>query len=700
MVSMGVLVGLLCFLPVFLLRPLLEPFERHTLDSRFLYMSDAADASDEIIIVTIDQKTLDFFKEKKRVYYPFPRDFYALALQFLGRTQTEAIGIDMLFSEPDLDRLESDGAETDGAFAEAMRKLGNVYLVALLWRGADGTPPTAEQNRLLDSSTLSAGDYITLRGNAATLPIPTLLRASKSAVFANVTQDDDGVVRSMPLQVELTQRPFGTLGYKMAYDKGLIADTPLPTDADGRLPLRFYGPGGTGPKACYRSISFFALVQSEINMRQGKEPLITPATFKGKYVFFGATAPGLLDFRSTPFSSLEPYPGVELHATQLNNLMAGEFLTLLPPWAPIVMALLWSLLIAMTFFLSDSYRVVAGVSALALIGHQCIAIGLFGAYRIWFPVVLPSATLILSLVVSALVKYTIVGRSRRALRSAFSRYVSPDLVEQLARSESAPCLGGEELRATVFFSDIAGFTTISESMTPPEVVSLLNEYHSAMSNIVHKHGGMVDKFIGDGLMAIFHAPTFHPEHALHACLAALECFEKLDEIAPGLKEKYGQTIRARIGLDTGDIVVGNIGSATRLEYTAIGDTVNAAARLEVANKLYGTRILVGEDTVDDVKDRLVFRKVDRMLIKGKTRPKRIYEVVALPGNVTPEELKMHEDFQKARELYLAQKFDDAEQLFASHPSDPVSVAYAERSRELKNAELAPDWNGVFEQTSK
>ena len=286
------------------------------------------------------------------------------------------------------------------------------------------------------------------------------------------------------------------------------------------------------------------------------------------------------------------------------------------------------------------------------------------------------------------------------LRSAFSRYVSPELVEQLVSSESPPSLGGAELRATIFFSDIEGFTTIAESMTATEVVSLLNEYHSAMSNVVHMHRGMVDKFIGDGLMAIFHAPTYHPEHALNACLAALECLDTLEELVPTLQARYGKTIRARVGLDTGDVVVGNIGSTSRFEYTAIGDTVNAAARLEAGNKLYGTRILIGEATAAEVESTLVVREIDRMLIKGKTQSKRIYELIGQPERMTPELRIAHAHFAEARALYLDRRFAEAATLFDRHPEDPVSMTYAARCRTLADVDLPDDWDGVFAQTHK
>lgn len=699
MIAIAFAVGLGCFVPVLLLSPFLQRFERNTLDMRFLWLSDPAEASDDVVIVTIDQKTLDFFKEKKNIYYPFPRDFYALALRFLKRAQPRAVGIDMVFSEPDIDRLESDGAQTDGFFATAMKELGCVYLVGLLWQSG-GVPPTEEQWALLEKSRHDDATHTALSGAGATLPIPTLLEAAAGIGFVNVVQDDDGVVRAMPLKFSLEGRTFGLLGYQMARDKGLMDDLTLPLDDRGLLPLRFYGAGGTGAMASYKSISFFALAQSEINMMQNKEPLIDPAEFKDKFIFIGATAPGLLDFKTTPFSSLEPYPGVELHATMLNNIMARQFLTLTPDWITFCLALLLSLIIAFAFFLSDSYKVSFVFVVVLFAGHQALAFGLFDTGRVWFPVVVPAAALLFSFMASALVKYMIVGRSRTALRSAFSRYISPELVEQIVRSESAPALGGADIEATVFFSDIAGFTTISEAMTPRGVISLLNDYHSKMSDIVLKYGGMVDKFIGDGMMCIFHAPYYNPDHALNACLASLEIHAKLDEIRPELVEKYGQVVNARVGLDTGHIVVGNMGSATRLEYTAIGDTVNSAARLEAGGKMYGTRILVGEDTAWAVEGRIITREVDRLLIKGKTKPKAIFEVMCTPDAMTDEKQKILDDFHTARGLYLQKKFEEAAELFETHPEDPVAVTYAKRCRSLVGVELPEPWDGVFEQKSK
>ena len=300
-----------CVLPILLLWPFLQSFERQTLDARFVSLSDSSDASEDILIVTIDQKTLDFFKEKKRTYYPFPRDFYAMALNFLARAKPAAVGIDIVFSEPDLDRLESDGAETDAAFAQAIADLGVVYLVALLWEGTEASPPTDAEHEALKGSQLTGGLFGELRGSGAALPVSPLLEAARGVTFANVQQDGDGVVRSMPLSVELAGQTYGVLGYKIARDQGLLASTKLPLNEAGRLPLRFYGAGGTGPEASYQAISFYNLVQSEVNLMQGKAPLLSPGLFKDKYVFIGASAPGLLDFKSTPFSSIEPYPGVD-----------------------------------------------------------------------------------------------------------------------------------------------------------------------------------------------------------------------------------------------------------------------------------------------------------------------------------------------------------------------------------------------------
>ena len=699
MIAIAFAVGLGCFLPVLLLSPFLERFERNTLDMRFLWLSDPAEASDDIVIVTIDQKTLNFFKEKKNTFYPFPRDFYALALRFLKRAQPKAVGIDMVFSEPDIDRLETDGAETDGFFAMAMKELGCVYLVSLLWQQG-GTPPDEEQWKLLAPSQMESGGHVALEGSGATLPIPLLMEAAAGIGFVNVKQDSDGVVRAMPLQFSLDGRTFGLLGYKMAVDNNLVKEGGLPLDDRGLLPLRFYGAGGTGPKASYKSISFFALAQSEINMMQNKEPLIDPAEFKDKWIFIGATAPGLLDFKTTPFSSIEPYPGVELHATMLNNILNDEFLTLTPDWVTLTMALLLALVVAFAFFLSESYKVSSLLALLLLVGHQALALGLFSASRVWLPVVVPAAALVTAFMASALVKYMLVGRSRAALRSAFSRYLSAEVVTQIVTSESPPSLGGADIEATVFFSDIAAFTTISEAMTPRDVIALLNDYHSEMSDIVLKYGGMVDKFIGDGMMCIFHAPYHHPDHALNACLASLEIHKKLDEIRPELEEKYGQVVTARVGLDTGHIVVGNMGSSTRLEYTAIGDTVNSAARLEAGGKMYGTRILVGEDTAWAVEGRIICREVDRLLIKGKTKPKAIFEVVCTPEDLNDDLQKILDDFHRARELYLEKKFEEAAAIFGSHADDPVSVTYEKRCKNLIGVELPDPWDGVFEQKSK
>jgi adenylate cyclase len=286
----------------------------------------------------------------------------------------------------------------------------------------------------------------------------------------------------------------------------------------------------------------------------------------------------------------------------------------------------------------------------------------------------------------------VVERKGRHLKKAFSSYVSPDLVKQIEKNPDKLVLGGEQRELSILFSDIRGFTTVSESLTPPELVKLLNEYLSPMTRIVLEERGTLDKFIGDAVMALFNAPLDVPEHATHACATAVRMMEELKLLNTGFAERGMNTLDIGVGINTGPAVVGNMGADIRFDYTAIGDSVNLASRLEGLNKYYGTHILVSEDTRKQVSDgRFTFREVDRVKVKGKHLPIVMYELMISSFELLPR-------FEAALEMYRSQDFTGAKAVFDEMTSgfnDGPSRLYAGRCYEYLTSPPPEDWDGVY-----
>jgi adenylate cyclase len=328
---------------------------------------------------------------------------------------------------------------------------------------------------------------------------------------------------------------------------------------------------------------------------------------------------------------------------------------------------------------------------------------LFYSEKIWLPIIGPSVALVSTFAFAAFFSYATEGRQRRELRRAFNRYLSPAVVSQIVESSGVLELGGNTVEGTVYFSDIKDFTNIAEAMQPKELVMYLNEYFSLASDLILKRDAMLDKYIGDAIMAIFGAPIPKPDHAKLACLTALEIQRSLGAY---YRKKSAQTPQfvTRIGLNSGKMIVGNIGSAKRLDYTAIGDTVNLASRLEGVNKFFGTRIMVSEHVFQRAKDAIEARELDLIRVKGKNVPIRIYELIAESGTLNENDKEFYALFQEGLEQYRKQQFESAgrqfENLLSVKPDDGPCTTYAERCKLLSIQRLPEDWDGVFTLTTK
>jgi adenylate cyclase len=322
---------------------------------------------------------------------------------------------------------------------------------------------------------------------------------------------------------------------------------------------------------------------------------------------------------------------------------------------------------------------------------------LFSLGNIWMDLVGPLASLVVSVAVGGVFSYQTEGKARRRLRNIFSRYVSAAVVTEILSKDEDPGLGGKEVSGTVFFSDIKDFTAISEKMTPRELVDLLNHYFTLATDVIHQNQGMLDKYLGDSMMALFGVPVKSNTHAVQACLAALQV-QAILERDPFLNADGRPKLITRIGLNSGEMVVGNVGSHQRLDFTAMGDTVNLASRLEGVNKLYGTRIVIGEATLKESRDTFLVRPLDNLRVKGKETPVAIYELLCEREKATENQQILAQGFRQGIGYYRGRQFDKAlgvfTELLAGSSQDGPSQLYVERCRSFLASPPPSDWTGV------
>lgn len=482
--------------------------------------------------------------------------------------------------------------------------------------------------------------------------------------------------------------------------------TTLPTDSMGQMLVNYYGPQMSLPYISAREIlndkpTFHVQTNAQnsktqkINIRE--DEVDKKEFLKDRSLIFGATAVGIYDLRNVPIE--KNYPGPEIHVSMLANLLNNDFLRAPPKedvWLPILLVILgaglttaWSFLgpLSSMALMFCTLGVVTGIDFMLFLKWGILSSFLF--------LILEIIGIYFAITVY---KYFTEERHKRAVKSTFSKYVSPAVVDELLKEPDKLKLGGRKQRMSVFFSDVRGFTTISEKLSPEDLSKLLNRYLSPMTEIVFENKGTLDKYMGDAIMAFFGAPIFYEDHAAHACRCALKSLVKLKELQTALAAEGLPSIDIGIGINTGEMSVGNMGSNIVQNYTVMGDSVNLASRLEGINKEYGTRIIISQFTYEDVKNTFCAREVDRVRVKGKLEPVRIFEVIA-EGEAPPERKEALALFAQGYETYMNKKFPEAKALFqqvlAKDPTDPVAELYIERCNEFLVEPPPAEWDGVF-----
>ncbi len=370
------------------------------------------------------------------------------------------------------------------------------------------------------------------------------------------------------------------------------------------------------------STSFADLFYSEQQLKAGQQPLVDPSRFHDAIVFVGTTAAGTYDQKAVPLPG--KMPGMQIHASALDDLLSSHVLAPAPTWAAALALVACAIVAAVSLLMLGVW---SGLAVSALVGGALVVSGVsLFARGVWLPLVTPLAALTIAAFGGVAYQYFVEGREKRVVKRLFSRYVSKDVYDQLMRDPSSARLGGQRREMTVLFSDIRGFTTFSEQGQPEEIVHQLNEYFSRMVDVLLAHHGTLDKFVGDAVMALFGAPLEDPDHAEHAVQAALAMMAGLSQLNATWAAEGRKTLAIGVGINTGDMVAGNIGSATIMSYTVIGDAVNLGSRLESLNKQYGTTIIISEATRQRLKGNYAIRPLGDVVVKGKSQPVAIHEV--------------------------------------------------------------------------
>jgi adenylate cyclase len=687
----------------------------------------AQGVDDRIVIVDIDDKSL-----QAEGRWPWPREKLArMQSNLFEQYGAAAVGFDIVFSEPDassglpvLEHLAANELKNettflglieqlrprldyDGLMAESLAKgmsvLGYYFNVN---QGAEriATLPkplfTQEELGGLGAGFMHAQGY----GGA----LPRLLEKANAAGFYNSLPDNDGVIRRMPvmigyqnayftsLPILLTRAAMGAKDIKLMNPggDGLHRFQPHALDIDGlKVPFDLEG----GVLVPYRAQGGYRFV-SATDVISGQAPV---SQLEGRIVLVGTTAPGLADIRVTPVG--EVFPGVEIHASLLSGILDQNLkwkprqVTMLTVASVVVLGLLIGILLPMTTPL---------IAASSTLGFLILVIALdlwaWNSINLDFPLGAPLITVLGMFVANMSYGFFVETRAKGQITKLFGQYVPKELVEEMSRDPDRYNLKGESREMSVLFSDIRDFTSISEGLSASSLAEMLNFYLSTMTRIVQQRRGTIDKYIGDAIMAFWGAPVPDPNHARDAIQAAMQMQRDLDELNPLMKQKGWPEIKIGIGVNSGKMSVGNMGSEFRMAYTVMADAVNLASRLESLTKQYGLGILVGEESVAHCPD-IEFMKVDVVRVKGKANPVTIYEPIGIKDEVDIAAIKRKQDFEKACSSFLLYDFDAAEDILRkANKRNPCKLyeTYLDRIAHFRENPPPADWDGVFTFTAK
>jgi len=666
----------------------LESWEAPTWTWRARFFSAREALSPDIKLILIDQDSLDWMQRENSFGWPWPREFYGAISAFCQRGGARALALDLLFTESSVY-----GVPDDEAMGQAL-KAGTPAVLALMPGGSVEAWPdyVPRPDAATHTATMAEPDHLLF-------PVPEV--AAGAVAFGHVAgvPDADGVFRRVSPFCRFDRVEIPALGlatYLAAQPTTItthngrlhVGDKIVPLDTRGDAILRFRGRNGL-PEA----VSAAAVIQSELRLRDGETPVLLPETLKDCYVFVGCSAPALLDLRPTPVNP--KCPGVVLHGAFVDNLLTDSFIAEanLPVVALVVLATAVGAALSLTYggrWWQAGPLAVFWLAVPILVGFAAYARGW------WWPVVAQGSASALGMVGALVANYWMEGRQKAFIKQAFRHYLSGDVIEKIIRDPKHLQLGGEKRELTIMFTDLAGFSSFSEKLGPVELTTLLNDYLTEMTDIIMEEGGTLDKYEGDAIIAFWNAPLGQSDHAVRACRAAMRCQRRLAELRDGFQQRTGAVLRMRVGLNTGDVVVGNMGSRKRFNYTILGDAANLASRLEGANKAFGTETMVSGSTWRQASSEFRGRKLADLRVVGRKTAVEVFELTGLAADPAPADW---ETFAAGLALFGIGDFAEAKAVFEQLPDDPAARNYAQRCTHLVT-HPPTSWDGVWGLTEK
>ena len=730
--SIGATVALFAIAPA----PL-EEIELNWLDLRFRARG-ALTPGPQVVLAAIDEKSL-----AAEGRWPWPRSRIAALVDALSRDGAKVISFDVLFSESEDDarlaligELEAavDAQKIDNARLNAILRKGRIaadqdqllasalehsaapvvlgYFFHMSEQGVGFRIEPSDIERRLEAIADSKYPLVYQDPKAKSAPfikayapqanLPIFAAKAASSGYFSVMSDSDGAVRWMPMVIQGGEDFFPPLALLSAWhylgkpqlavrsgpygvDGVQIGDRLVPTDEAGRMFINYRGKARTFPAY---SIS---------DILSGKLP---GGTFRDKIVVVGATAIGIGDIRTTPFGPV--FPGPEIHANAIDNLLAGDFIER-PRWSKVfdLLAIIGlGLLVGLVLPRTSALYGLLFTGAL-FVAYLLGAQWLFVVQRVGVNLVYPVFTLGATYTMLTLYRYLVEESERKRIKGAFQHFVAPDVVDIMLRDPQGVRLGGEEKVLTALLSDMEGFTSFSERHTPNEVISVLSEYYAHMTDEVFAVQGTLVEYVGDEMFALYGAPMTQADHATRACTSALAMQARRESLSDEWEQIGRPRIKARTGINSGNMLVGNIGSKYRVHYGAMGDAVNLASRLEGLNKIYGTQIIISGNTAELVAGQFHLRELDLVRVKGRGQALHIYELIGAASTVLADEQQQLLDlFERGLAPYRAQRWDEALALFQQclqlFPDDRPSQLMQRRCQIYRDKPPAADWDGTFE----
>jgi adenylate cyclase len=729
-VTLGVIFLLLLRLPV------TEFIELKLYDLKFLYRGSRPPAP-EIALVAVDDDSV-----KKVGRWPWSREVIAQLIRQIKEADARILGLDIVFAEHQetaammclqnlrrslvqeraatprvlaLMEQEEKRADVDRLLAQVIGQ-GAPTILGFFFVGVGGHTLAPRIGQALGPKAIRASTYnmvrwldqtrrlIIMGAQGVEVNLPEITEHAAGGGYFNMVPDPDGIVRWLPLALAygpdifapLTlvtlqhyrhKEPLGISLSRFGVEEVRLGREKIPVDRFGRMFINYLGPPGTIP------------TYSAAQVLEGGLP---PGALKDKLVLVGATAVGIFDLRVTPFSGI--CPGLEIQATVLDNILRRDFIH--TPANVSLTTMVIVLAIGLIFgLLLPRLSAVGAIAITLLVAQAYIAINYlaFRYFGLQLEVFYPLLEVAGVYTGITLQRFLAEERERVRIKKAFQSFVAPEVVNQIIRHPDKLRLGGERRELSILFSDIRGFTTLSETMEPEAIVAVLHDYLNPMSEIVVKHGGTLDKYIGDAIMALFGAPLEQPDHSRRACRTALEMVQKLKDLDREWVERGRPALKVGIGINSGLVSVGNMGSNRLFDYTAIGDNVNLASRLEGLNKFYGTEILVAASTVRHLDNSFIFREVDLVRVKGKKHPITIYEVL---GEGAPAEklARFLELYNEGLACFRGCRWGEGMEAFQAacdlNPHDALCAHYLQLTQKYAENPPGPDWDGVTTMVEK